>query len=179
MKYKVIKTEFTKVTEIQPEIVRNYMVNKLEGKFMDTLYNNLKELVSSYPNFEDWFDNTVRPEIDRKDGKREIIVAFSEVEGKKDLELTGIAILKKTSMEKKICAIRIHEDYRNQGIGSGLFEYCFKYLDTRKPIMSICEDKLPIFEKHINKYRFELKQTLDDYYVKGKKEYVFNGTLYK
>lgn len=177
MKYKVIKNKFIKVTEIEPQSIRDYMIGNLEGKFMDALYNNLKELVCSYPNFEKWFDNVVRPEVACKDGRREIIISLSQVEGMLDNQLTGIAILKNTDLEKKICAFRIHEDFRSQGIGSDLFEYCFEYLGTRKPIMSISEDKFETFKSHISKYDFKLEQVLDDYYIKDKKEYVYNGTL--
>lgn len=174
---KIINTDYYKLTKINPKSLRNYMVTDAGEKAMDRLYNDLKDLVSSYPNFEEWFDTIVRPEVDCAEGKREIIIALSEVEENPKAILTGIAILKNTDKQKKICTFRIHENYRNQGIGSELFEQCFEYLGTRKPVISISEDKINMFEKHIEKYGFELVEILDAKYVKGKKEYVYNGML--
>ena len=75
------------------------------------------------------------------------------------------------------CSIRVNERYRNSGIGTELFKACFKFLETDKPVITISEKNIPIFKKHIDKYKFEQKQILDDYYIKGSKEYVYNGTL--
>lgn len=174
---KIINTNYLKVTEIEPEALRNYIVADVEEKSMDILYNDLKDLASSYPNFEKWFDTIVRPEVELKDGKREIIIALSEMPQKPKSILTGIAILKKTDKQKKICTFRIHDTYRNQGIGTKLFEKCFEYLGTRKPVISISDEKINSFKKHIDKYDFELVEILDGYYVSGRKEYVYNGKL--
>jgi ribosomal protein S18 acetylase RimI-like enzyme len=172
-----ITTSFIKLSETEPEAVRKLMINEVGEKAKEKLYNNLKDLADSYPNFEDWFYNIVMPQMEVKNGKREIIIAISEVENREKYLLTGIAILKNTVEEKKICTFRVHKDFRNQGIGTGLFEECFKYLGTRKPKITISENTIEMFKKHIEYYEFDKCETLEGYYKNGIKEYVYNGKL--
>lgn len=174
---KIITTSFIKLSQTEPEAVRKLMINEVGEKAKEKLYNNLKDLTDSYPNFEDWFYKIVMPQMEVKDGKREIIIAISEVDNREKYLLTGIAILKNTVEEKKICTFRVHKDFRNHGIGTGLFEECFKYLGTRKPKITISENSIEMFKKHIEHYEFDKCEVLDGYYKKGIKEYVYNGKL--
>lgn len=170
-------TTFYKISEFEPETLRCYMITEVGEKAKDKLYNHLKDLTQSYPDFENWFYNIVIPEVELKNGQREIIIALSKLASKPKVVLTGIAILKKTDSEKKICTFRIHDNYHNQGIGTQLFEQCFTYLGTRKPIITISEDRKLMFERHIKTFRFVETQSLKDYYKKGSTEYVYNGLL--
>ena len=184
MEMKIIKNEFILVSEIKPEEMRNYAIFDIGEKLIDKAYNFLRDLEKSYPNFSNWYHGKVVPELRNKSYEREIIIVSSEIENKveditpkKKYELTGIAILKKTRTEKKICAFRIHEDYRAQGIGKELFEQCFKFLDTREPVITISSDRIDIFRSFIEKYNFTEKERLKDYYIEGSTEYVYNGYL--
>lgn len=177
MSMKIKKNSYYRVSEIEPEILRRFMINEVGVKAKDKLYNYLRDLAESYPRFDDWFYNVVIPEVEMKNGEREIIIAMSELEGSNEVILTGIAILKKKQSEKKICTFRVHEKYRNQGIGTELFEECFKYLGTRKPIITIAHDRKELFEKHISNFNFKENQSLKDYYTQGSIEYVYNGFL--
>lgn len=177
MSVKIKKSEFLKVSVIEPEILRNYIINEVGEKAQDKLYNYLRDLAESYPQFENWFYSVVIPEIELKNGKREIIIAVSEIEGSLKTILTGIAILKNTDQEKKICTFRVHEEFRHQGIGSELFEKCFEYLGTRKPIISISHNRKEMFESHIKNFNFTETEVLKDYYKENSIEYVYNGYL--
>lgn len=177
MKTKVEKNFYYRVSQIEPEVLRHFMINEVGEKAKEKLYNYLRDLAESYPQFDDWFYNVVIPEVELKNGEREIIIVLSELKGSSKAMLTGIAILKKKELEKKICTFRVHENYRNQGIGTELFEKCFEYLDTRKPIITISDNRKEIFKKHIINYKFEETQILKDYYKKGSIEYVYNGFL--
>lgn len=177
MSEKIRKNSFFRVSQIEPEILRYFMINEVGEKAKEKLYNYLRDLAESYPKFDEWFFNTVIPELEMKNGEREIIIVISELEGSKRAVLTGIAILKKQQFEKKICTFRIHEDYRNQGIGTLLFEECFEYLGTRKPIITISQDRKAMFDNHIKGFEFEEMQVLKDYYKNGTDEYVYNGYL--
>ncbi|MDD4048905.1 MAG: GNAT family N-acetyltransferase [Clostridia bacterium] len=146
-------------------------------KVKEKLYNYLRDLAESYPQFDDWFYNVVLPEVELKKGEREIIIGISELEDSNKSILTGIAILKKTQLEKKICTFRVHEDYRNQGVGTELFEKCFEYLGTRKPIITISQNRQEMFKNHIMRYKFEGTQILKGYYKQDSIEYVYNGCL--
>ncbi|ULO07044.1 GNAT family N-acetyltransferase [Paenibacillus sp. 19GGS1-52] len=174
---KIIKHTFYKVSEIEPEVLRHFMINEVGERAKDKLYNYLRDLTESYPDFENWFYNVVIPEVELKDGKREIIIVLSEIEGHSQALLSGLAILKKTKYEKKICTFRIHEDFRNQGIGSELFEKCFEFLKTRKPIITISHYRKKMFDNHIINYNFIETQVLKDYYKQDSIEYVYNGFL--
>ncbi|MEK4430184.1 GNAT family N-acetyltransferase [Paenibacillus sp. FSL M7-0802] len=173
----IIQHTFYKVSEIEPEVLRHFMINEVGERAKDKLYNYLRDLTESYPDFENWFYNVVIPEVELKDGKREIIIVLSEIEGHPQALLSGLAILKKTKREKKICTIRIHEDFRNQGIGSELFEKCFEFLKTRKPIITISHFRKEMFDNHISNYNFIETQVLKDYYKQDSIEYVYNGFL--
>ncbi|MDK0862300.1 hypothetical protein P5F16_01130 [Clostridium perfringens] len=177
MKNKVLETEYIKINDITPDCIRKYMISEVREKTFNTLYNHLKSLSSNYPNFKEWFDYIVRPEVDLRDGRREIIIAFSKIDGNDKSIITGIAIVKKDKFEKKICAIRINEKYRSLGIGKGLFEACFEYLGTSNPMITIAEDKVEIFEKYIKMYNFKLEEVLENYYINGSNEYIYNGKL--
>lgn len=168
------KTEcIIKATEIEPEEIRGYMTSVIGEKIEDKIYNFLSDLKEYYPNFKEWFVNTITPSINKKDGEREILIMLTKH------EISGVAILKRTKNEKKICAIRVNEKYRKAGIGSSLFEECFKYLGTDKPLISISEKNLEYFRGHIKKYNFKLEEKLNGYYKTGIVEYVFNGKLEK
>lgn len=177
MKTKIEKNYYYRVSEIEPEVLRSFMINEVGEKSKEKLYNYLRDLGESYPQFDKWFYNVVIPEVELKNGEREIIIVLSKLEGCSKTLLTAIAILKRKQMEKKICTFRVHEDYRNQGIGTELFEKCFEYLGTTKPIITISQDRIEMFEKHIVNYKFEETQKLKDYYNKGSIEHVYNGTL--
>jgi len=67
-------------------------------KVKEKLYNYLRDLAESYPQFDDWFYNVVLPEVELKNGEREIIIGISELEDSNKSILTEIAILKKTQL---------------------------------------------------------------------------------
>ncbi|PKL78206.1 MAG: hypothetical protein CVV25_12400 [Ignavibacteriae bacterium HGW-Ignavibacteriae-4] len=177
MEKKIRESFYYKVSQTEPEALRRFLINEVGEKSKEKLYNYLKDLADSYPKFDEWFYNTIIPEIELKNGEREIIMVLSDIEDCNKVILTGIAILKKKQSEKKICTFRIHEDYRNHGIGTELFEESFKYLETRKPIITISHDRRIFFEKHIKKFEFNETQILRDYYKNGSIEYVYNGIL--
>lgn len=176
MKNKIKRTEYIKVSEIRPEILRKHICSEVGEKATDVLYNYLKlDLTLNYPNFKEWYYNTVIPELNKEDGEREIIIALSEMYESFSTEITGIAILKRREHEKKICTIRIHENYRNLGIGTQLFKECFKYLGTEKPIITISEDREELFKKHIEKFGFKKVSVIKDLYRNGISEIIYNG----
>ncbi|TYA14695.1 GNAT family N-acetyltransferase [Paenibacillus faecis] len=168
---------FHGLSTIQPEILRKFLFDEIGERSKDKLYNHLKELEHCYPKFDHWFYNVVIPEVELRDGKREIIIALTQMLDTKKTYLTGIAILKKTKDEKKICTFRIHENYRNMGIGTALFEQCFLYLETRKPLITVSSDRLEMFRNHIDHFDFRIYQSLDNFYKQGSTEYVYNGYL--
>lgn len=170
-----LKSTPYRLSQISPEDIREYLIYEIGEKAQHKIYNKLVDLKESYPRFDEWFHNTVYPELTEYPEQREIIIVISAL-GKKKI-LTGIAILKKTATERKICTIRIHENFRGQGIGTMLFEECFKFLETRLPIITISENREADFAKHIQKFGFIKTQSLKDLYKPGCVEFIYNGEL--
>lgn len=177
---KIKETKFIKTSEITPDELQKYIIQEVGEKSESNIYNYLKDLNYSYPNFKNWFYNRVVVDLENKNRQREIILAFTEIEvteGESKHVISGLAILKKTHDERKICTFRIHEEFRSKGIGKSLFEECFEYLETNLPIITISEDRREMFNPLIEQFNFQLTEVLPDYYREGTTEYVYNGKL--
>jgi len=104
------------------------------------------------------------------------------IEGLKDdfivrgnIELAGILILKNTENEKKICTIRVIENFRNKGIGTKLFEKSFEYLETKTPLITLPEECYKEgFKFLLERYRFKMTNKIIGAYRENKIEYFFN-----
>lgn len=131
------------------------------------IFQFLSEAKKYYPAFDMWYFQKVIPEA--RLGKREIL---SEV---RDGKIVAIAILKNTLQEKKICTLRVSEEFKNKGLGIRLFQRAFQVLQTDKPFLTVSEEKLPDFKKIFDYFQFEQTAVLENYYREGKKEYIFNG----
>lgn len=140
------------------EIVEMQQINEY------AIYHYLKEAKQYYPHFDIWYHQNVIPAI--KNGDKKIIT----IEGKNTLK--GICIIKLS--EKKLCTLRVMENHQNKGIGIRLFEKSFEVLNTRKPLLSVSEEKLLSFKKIFDYYDFKLTSIKENYYRQGKKEYFYN-----
>lgn len=131
-----------------------------------------------YPNFDEWFDKVLK-EIEEDNTKREILF-FTNIDNY-GLQIEGIAILKNTEEEKKICYlyISLFEDIDN------IFEEIYNYLGTETPLITvekeIFENRYKYILKPLNeevgkrrKLKFDLTSVVPDKYVKGKTELIFN-----
>lgn len=154
-------------------------INYLEGDFSNdafrykVVYDKIKFLSNDYPGFKEWYFNKVIPGLDIQE--REILICIVNEENK--YMLGGIAILKKTEEEKKICTLRVTPEYEKNGVGYALFDRAFEILDTIKPVFTVSEDRIEMFKRHLDKYNFVQTHCIKDIYSKGKCEYVFNGSL--
>ena len=148
----------------------------LKGKFKArTSKQHIKNL---YPNFDEWFEKVLK-EIEEDKTKREILF-FGNVDSN-GLQIEGIAVLKNTEEEKKICYLYIsfYEDVEN------IFEEIYNYLGTETPLITvekeIFENRYKYILKPLNeevgkrrKLKFDLTSVVPDKYVKGKTELIFN-----
>jgi len=135
------------------------------GLYYKFIFSHLSDAKEYYPNFEGWFFNQVVPEI--KTGNRQLLI-----ESRND-QVAGIAIVN-TGYEKKLCTLRVAEQFQNRGLGIRLFERCFEVLETNKPFLTVSEEKLPEFQRVFDYYGFEMTSVKNDIYRKGKKEFYFN-----
>ena len=92
--------------------------------------------------------------------------------------VAGVAFLKKDDTESKICTFLVVDGYRGKHIATTMLDYAFKYLGTTKPLITIADYKIPLFERIIKKYHWELTQTMrKGYYNNSSRELVYNGKL--
>ena len=155
--------------------IKNYLSDDKKGEFIritNQIYTLTEHLNNTYPGYKEWFfEKQVKGCYTPS---RSIIFIRTNTD-----EIVGFSCLKKDEEEKKICTLYVDSKYRNHGIGTLLFEESMKYLETTKPLATFSEDKLPIFEKIIEKYGWCLTEIVDDIYNKGVRELCYNGKLTK
>ena len=83
-----------------------------------------------------------------------------------------------TYCKHTVCRILVVEAYCVKHIATKMLEQAFEYLGTTKPLITIADYKLPMFEHIINKYDWQLTQTMEEgYYNNTSRELVYNGKL--
>lgn len=175
---------FWKIKEINGRVILNDLFSNLGTLIIDNesagttklknianeVFNNIYHLENSYPTFNNWYFNKVVPGL--IDGTRSFIIEF------RDEKFAGIAILKDTAEEKKICTISINNEYKSKGIGFRLFEKSMRLLDANRPLLTVSEDRLPEFEKIFHHFDYEYVAEYHGLYLPRKRELSFNGFLH-
>jgi len=128
------------------------------------IYYKISHSKKYYPNFDRWYFNNVIPSI--LIGDKEFVFEI------KNEKIVGVAIIKHS--EKKLCHLSIFNEYRNRGYGLSLFEKVFEKLDTKKPYLTVSEEKYVEFKKLFDYYGFKLSYIQIGAYRKNKIEYFFN-----
>ena len=130
-------------------------------------FKQIENLSNSYPGFYDWYWNKVTPGINS--GTNELIMGLFKN------ELVGISIIKKGE-EKKLCALRVNDKFKNRGYGLHMLDESLKRLGIDKPLCSVSEDMINDYSRiFVNRYDFDLSHVYKGIYRKGKLEYEFNG----
>ena len=155
--------------------IKNYLSDDKKEEFIkitNQMYTLTEHLKDTYPGYKEWF---FEKQVNGcYTSNRNIIFIRANTD-----EIVGFSCLKKDEEEKKICTLYVDSKYRNHGVGSLLFEESMKYLETTKTLDTFTEDKLPIFEKIIEKYDWQLTEIVDGIYNKGVRELCYNGKLTK
>lgn len=129
-------------------------------------------ICKDYPNHLKWYWTKAIPRIFNSCGEIVICTVNNNI--------AGVIFLKKDSIENKICTLFVVESYRGKHISTKMLEYAFKYLGTTKPLITITDYKVAMFEPIIKKYNWELTQiTNRGYYNTTSREFVYNGKLSK
>lgn len=130
--------------------------------------NMLADLEINYPFFSKWLER-VFIEL-RNSNKRKLLLA---VEGDL-LTIVGIAILKNSEEEKKICTLRVSRDYQRRGIGTALLKRAIQELDDPLPLITVSDAQINAFKPFLEKHEFVLKNKVMSLYRIGHEEYFFN-----
>ncbi len=121
-----------------------------------------------YPGFVQWYESKVEPGL--LSGERKILIRAS---GRR---LAGLAVLKLTQ-ERKLCCLRVLPAFEGSGIGVRLFRDAFEILGTEHPLLSVSNERLPVFERIFDYFGFRVGAEYVDLYRQDSLEYSFNGTL--
>jgi hypothetical protein len=121
-----------------------------------------------YPGFKEWLFGKV---VAASSGERAI---FIETSGPSVL---GIAIAKRSMLERKLCTLWVQHDARGGGVASSLANAAFDWLGTSRPLFSVPEERLSEFRSLLRSWEFVQSQALSGYYRPNKTEFVFNGIL--
>ncbi len=136
------------------------------------IYNFLKRLNIEYPGFSKWYHGLFLENRELRND-REIIIC------EKEYRIAGVAILKSTEEEKKICTLRVASPFQRQGIGKKLMEMSFEWLQEDKPLMTMHKSKQHQFTALLEYYGFALEQAQWNYYNIFSTELSYNGILTK
>lgn len=147
-----------------------YKKNKIVAeKLINIVANELYSLSSFYPDFYNWYESKVKDGI--ISGERKILLATRE------RQIAGIAIVKDTKLEKKLCCLRVSKKFQGSGVGILLFERSFETLGTNKPLLSISNQNIEQFNKIFRYFGFHHENSYQDLYRKNNIELSFNGFL--
>src|SRR5690606_39627256 len=88
--------------------------------------------------------------------------------------IVSVMILKNGEEEKKVCTVKVHEEYRKQNIATNMFEKSFIELDTLFPQFTISENNFHNFDSIIKHFNFKVSYSKNSVYIIGKKEFYIN-----
>ena len=162
--------------EKQIDTMKIYTLSKMAnnhnlfGKFAYMAYSVTDYICNDYPKHFEWYWSKEIPRV--LNGTGEVIICTI------NNNIAGVTFLKKDNWECKICTFLVLESHRGKHVATKMIEYAFEYLGTTKPMITIADYKVEMFEHIIKKYNWELTQTMEKgYYNNSSCELVYNGKL--
>ena len=152
------------------ELMKNGVEKSVLIKICEDLYQMTSFLSEDYPQYKSWFYKKQLPETLLENSGRDIIFARD-----KENNIYGTAFVKKDENEKKICTLFVSEQARGLGVGTKLVEKSMEVLGTTKPMITLADYKLPMFEGIIKKYGWKQTQVVKGLYNDRSAELVYNG----
>lgn len=142
----------------------------LVHRIHNCIQSSLIDLAIEYPFFFEWLEKVIDELI--SSNSRMIILCCDQ----NIFDIKGIAILKSTDTEKKICTLRVQKTFRNRGIGTILLKKSQELLEEKKPLITVSGFHLKEFLPFLKKNGFELKDKVKSLYKRGCYEYFFNAS---
>lgn len=167
-----------KTNVINIESLKNYIGILNEAKMIELatkIYGITDFICNDYPKYKEWYFTKQLPATLSSDERNILFVRNP----KNNNEIISMASLKKTKEEQKICTIYVSDKYRGLGIGNAVIEFSMKWLETTKPLITIADYKINMFQPIITKYDWKLTEIVSGLYNTKAKEFCFNGTLTK
>ncbi len=151
------------------EIIKKGIDRELANKLLRLFQNILSDLQVEYPFFLKWLQK-VFEELQTSE-KRLVLIYCSD---ESIFDIKGVAILKNTVEERKICTLRVMNPYRHQGIGTLLLNKSIELLNDPYPLITVSGIHMDIFGPFLRKNGFVLKDKIKSLYRRGCYEYFYN-----
>lgn len=154
---------------------RRYLYySELPHEIVPFYYKQIKSFTSmlalEYSGFSNWYKGLFENGY-RLTSQREIIICEDS------FQIAGIAILKHSINERKICTLRVDKRFRSQGIGGKLIELSLEWLSDDMPLITVQRFKEPQYRGLFSRYGFKLEQENRNYYRLFCTELAYNGEL--
>lgn len=161
--------KYTNVVFVEPSVITEKEKNIIFPKEM------IDSLISLYPKSRKWLFDKVIPDVNSR--KRKIIFLMDDTKTIKK----GYLIIKDYQDEKKICTIWVNNKFKDEydDIARVLINKAITELKVDMPLVTLsgkCK-YFEIYDKAFKDYGFLVLDVKDDYYIKGIKEYCYNGVL--
>lgn len=127
-----------------------------------------KPISQTYPEQPQWLEEKFFPNLNN--GSRKMVLA-SDITGR----LAGVALLKDTAEEKKICCLFVRKDCRGNGISGKLMQKSLEVLGTDKPLLTISDKNYPQLKRLLELHQFKFSYQKKNAYKKNNTEYYFNN----
>lgn len=162
---------------VKIESLKNYIGVLNEDEFIKLskqIYDITDFICEDYPKHKEWYFHKQIPRIFTPSG--EILFARSEEDENK---IIAMACLKKDEEEQKICTLYVSDQCRGQHLGTRMVEASMEFLGTTKPLITLADYKLPMFQPIIEKYDWELTEVVSGLYLESIGIYYFSKLLKK
>jgi ribosomal protein S18 acetylase RimI-like enzyme len=126
---------------------------------------SLADVSAYYPEFKSWLYFTFRAGI--YVGERKILVAHS------DGDIAGLALLKNSISEKKICTFYVLPEYRDDGVGRSLMHKSLQTLGHNDIGISVSEERHSELSPLLRSCGFSLDSVLPGRYRNEKSEFFY------
>ena len=161
--------KYSNVVFVEPSVITEKDKNTIFPKEM------IDSLISLYPKSRKWLFDKVIPDVNSR--KRKIIFIMDDTKTIKK----GCLIIKDYQDEKKICTIWVNNKFKDEydDIIRVLINKAITELKVDMPLVTLsgkCK-YFEIYDKAFKDYGFLVLDVKDDYYIKGIKEYCYNGVL--
>ena len=161
--------KYSNVVFVEPSVITEKDKNTIFPKEM------IDSLISLYPKSRKWLFDKVIPDVNSR--KRKIIFIMDDTKTIKK----GCLIIKDYQDEKKICTIWVNNKFKDEydDIVRVLINKAITELKVDMPLVTLsgkCK-YFEIYDKAFKDYGFLVLDVKDDYYIKGIKEYCYNGVL--
>ena len=149
--------------KIQPQVSFAYL-HASGGDFREVAYL-LSDVAPFYPNFKEWLFFKFQPEA--RLGMRDVLLACV------DDQIVGLSLLKKTAAERKICTFYVVPSFRGRGLAYDLMDRSISAIGGSDTVITVSEERDAELFPTLNKFGFELSDSVQDMYRPGKKENIY------